>query len=110
MTKTIELSDAAAALLTERVSEEEIGPFVSEALLAAFQRQAEQEEQDRRFLALAFPDYDPALEPEREHAEFMAVMEEELADPDPIKNSISLEEAFRRLDETLAALAAGKKL
>ena len=110
MTKTIELSDDAAALLAERVSEKEISQFVSEAILAEFRRQEEQDAQDRRFLAAAFPDYDPILEPEREEAEFIASMEAELADPDFFKNTISLDEMNRSAEETLAALRAGKKL
>ena len=105
MGRTVELTEDAARM-TEGILEEELSQFVSDATIKAIQ---EQEAQYERFLAAMYPDYDPRLEPEREHAEFMAIMEEELADPDPIKNSISLEKMYQRMDETLAAIKEGKK-
>lgn len=107
MTLTIELPEDLALYLTEWLPEEKIAPYVASAAWEGIRRW---EEQDARLLASLNARLNPELEPERDAAEYCAIIEAELADPDFLKNTISLEEAFCRAEEALAEFMAGKKL
>ena len=94
MTFTLDLPDKLASELTAIFPQEERNRFAVSAIADALT--AWQQEADAQVAESLLAELDPELEPEREAAECMAIIEEGFRDIDTGRNLVSFEEACRR--------------
>ena len=106
MTYTLDLPEAIASELTALFPQEERNRFAVSAIADALT--AWQQEADARLAESLLAELDPELEPEREAAECIAIIEEGFRDIDTGRNLVSFEEACRRWEEEKAARQAAK--
>lgn len=99
--------DALASRWSALLPEEEREDFALTAIAKALEQR--QQEAEGRFAASLLAEFDPEQEPEREAAECIAAVEEELAGIDIGRNEVSLEEVRRQWEAEKAARAAGRK-
>ena len=108
MTLTIDLPEELACRLTERYPESERGLFAVSAIADALDLQ-EQEVDESRLIAALNAELNPALEPERDEAECLAIIEAEVTDMRAGGITYSFEEATRLMDANIAAYLAAKR-
>jgi hypothetical protein len=103
MTITLELPEELASQLESALPTGERNRFAVSAIADALA--ARRRRDDERLADTLLAEYDPAMDPEREAAECRAAVEGELADADPIRGAITLDEARRRWEASDATSA-----
>lgn len=103
---TITLPEKLAAQMTTLLPEEEREDFATDAIADALEARRLAAETDDRILAAFRADLDPDLEPERDAAECVAIVNAALADMEAGRGLISFEEAKSRWQQQKAALLA----
>lgn len=105
LTLTIDLPDELASQMTALLSEDERDRFALGAIADALA--ARQQDADARLAASLVADLDPINEPEREAAECVAIVNEELDEVDTGQNLVAFEDLRRQWDEEKIARFGG---